>query len=225
VCVASPGMLEALHARMPQLPLHLITNAYDPEDFKEPLPARQEGTFQLLFVGTFDARLTPPDPLLEGVSRARQIAPHLRLRVLGGADLESERALARYPELVERGGFVPHRRAITEMRAADALVLSVAPGASWHLTAKVIEYLATGRPILALVPPGDCRDLLERAGGAVVVDPTDHQGIARALVDAAKQGELRVPTRRASVIETFSARRIAESTAQIVQGLVRASSR
>src|SRR3989442_6389430 len=43
---------------------------------------------------------------------------------------------------------------------------------------KTYEYLAAGRPILAAVPDGDARDLLERAGGAVLCRPRDVDAMA-----------------------------------------------
>ena len=55
------------------------------------------------------------------------------------------------------------------------------------LSGKVFEYLAAERPILALVPPdGAAAQLLRETGAGVVVAPEDVDGIARALVGAAR---------------------------------------
>ena len=52
------------------------------------------------------------------------------------------------------------------------------------LTAKVFEYLAAGRPILAVVPPdGQAAELVRETGAGVVVAPGDVEGIAAALRD------------------------------------------
>ncbi len=48
----------------------------------------------------------------------------------------------------------------------------------------MFEYIAAGRPILALVPPdGAAADLLRETGTGVVVPPEDVDAICEALVD------------------------------------------
>jgi glycosyltransferase involved in cell wall biosynthesis len=47
---------------------------------------------------------------------------------------------------------------------------------------KTYEYLAAGRPILAAVPDGDARDLLEQAGNAILCRPADVDGLAAAIL-------------------------------------------
>ena len=50
------------------------------------------------------------------------------------------------------------------------------------LSGKVFEYLAAGRPILAVVPPdGAAAELIRETDAGVVVAPDDVQGIAVAL--------------------------------------------
>ena len=50
------------------------------------------------------------------------------------------------------------------------------------LSGKVFEYLAAGRPILAVVPPdGAAAELIRETGAGVVVAPDDVEGIRAAL--------------------------------------------
>ena len=52
------------------------------------------------------------------------------------------------------------------------------------LTGKIFPYLASGRPILAVVPPGDARDLIEAYAGEVsVIENGDVDGVVRAILD------------------------------------------
>jgi glycosyltransferase involved in cell wall biosynthesis len=53
------------------------------------------------------------------------------------------------------------------------------------LTGKIFPYLASGRPILAITPPGDARDLIEAyAGEASVLENGDVDGVVHAILDA-----------------------------------------
>ncbi len=53
------------------------------------------------------------------------------------------------------------------------------------LTGKIFPYLASGRPILAVAPPGDARDLIEAyAGEAVIVENGDVDGVVDAILGA-----------------------------------------
>ena len=83
-------------------------------------------------------------------------------------------------------GFVTFREALDAQVGADLLLLVVAlgPRSKIMLTQKVFEYLASGRPILALVPDGACRSTLSQFDEHFIVEPDDAEGIARALEEA-----------------------------------------
>ena len=73
-------------------------------------------------------------------------------------------------------GYVTHLQALTLIRSADLLFLpmqNLPPGRrSSTVPGKTYEYLASGRPILGAVPPGDALDLLQRSGHAVCASST-----------------------------------------------------
>jgi hypothetical protein len=61
----------------------------------------------------------------------------------------------------------------------------LAGGARAGLTpGKTYEYVASGRPILAAVPPGDARDLLVEAGTARICSPSDVGAMTAILREA-----------------------------------------
>jgi glycosyltransferase involved in cell wall biosynthesis len=87
-------------------------------------------------------------------------------------------------ELVD---YVPRGESLRLQRDSDALLLLV-PDANGRgkgvLSGKVYEYLAAGRPILAVVPPdGAAAQLIRDTGAGVVVAPDDVDGIRDALVE------------------------------------------
>lgn len=82
---------------------------------------------------------------------------------------------------------------------------------------KTYEYLASGTPILAAVPDGDAREILEAAGNAAICRPSDVAAIARAIrqkVEAWRAGET-VERPVASVVAQFDRVRLTERLAAV----------
>jgi glycosyltransferase involved in cell wall biosynthesis len=83
--------------------------------------------------------------------------------------------------------YLPRAEALRLQRDSEALLLLV-PEAGGRgrgvLSGKVFEYLAAGRPILAVVPPdGAAAELIRQTGAGAVVAPDDVAGIRSALED------------------------------------------
>jgi len=90
--------------------------------------------------------------------------------------------------------YVDHREAVRMMREASGLclLLSSLPAAERVVPAKLFEYMAARRPILGVVPDGECRDLLEghprrssATGGSPGPWPGRSRGRSRARPPAA----------------------------------------
>jgi glycosyltransferase involved in cell wall biosynthesis len=107
------------------------------------------------------------------------------------------------------------------MRSADALclLLSDLPGAERVIPAKLFEYIASGRPIVAIAPEGDVRDLLRDHPGAVAFPPGDVPAIGEWLARAI-QGEVRMPEPGMADTDTYSRRRQAQQLASLLEGFV-----
>ncbi|OGQ89728.1 MAG: hypothetical protein A2289_08870 [Deltaproteobacteria bacterium RIFOXYA12_FULL_58_15] len=248
--VVTPGMATMMRHRYASLDgrLHVATNGYDPADFErhgegsdrhgEGSTCHGEGSdrrvFTAVYIGTFDAKLRPITPMLGALLRLAQQVPSLqdrfRFRVIGGADLATVEEIERWSRTtgsrvaITIEPFVPHPQAIRAMQEADCLFLSVAAGAGWMLTSKIFEYLASGQPILAAVPEGDCRDLLHRCGNSVLCDPADVEAVAAALAAAVSGGRLCVerPLDTVAVAEN-SHPRLARRIARILDSITEAA--
>ncbi len=165
-----------------------IPNGYDPADYagltRPPAPD-PAGRLRLTYAGTvFAARplgdLWAAFAILTPSQRAR-FAVTVLGRVLPGevADPGLD-GLA-----VEALPFAPHREALSRMAAADVLILTVAalPGLASMVPAKLYEYLALGRPILAIAPWGEAARLIAATASGTVLPPGQPEALARVLVD------------------------------------------
>lgn len=163
-----------------------IYNGFDPDDFGASAPTSTDPSFRLAYVGTL-WNLASAAPLVEAVVRLSRdrpdLAAGLELTVAGrriGLQAGYLAALRGLPcRLVERP-YLEHGPAVGLMKSASALclLLSDLPGAGRVVPAKLFEYLATARPILAIAPRGETWDLLASRVGATCFLPSDTAGVA-----------------------------------------------
>ena len=126
--------------------------------------------------------------LVEAINRLLARDPELEQSVelhLAGVLTEADRMVAARCPVTTLHGYMSHAESILLMRTADILFLpmqDLPPGVrATIIPGKTYEYLASGRPILAAVPDGDARDILEHAANAAIVRPDDIEGIAAAI--------------------------------------------
>lgn len=130
-------------------------------------------------------------PLLAALERWADAAPEVRDRVrlvLAGVIAESDRTLvarSSVAAMVEFTGYCSHADTVRRQRTADLLFLpmhKMPPGVRATIVpGKTYEYLASDRPILAAVPPGDARDYVQRSGAGSVCEPGDIAQMQRLL--------------------------------------------
>ena len=86
-------------------------------------------------------------------------------------------------DVVQYVGYVQHARVVELQHDADVLWMTIGsrPGSSGISTGKLYEYMGTGKPILALVPPGTARQTLLRYGAAYIAEPESEADVILAL--------------------------------------------
>jgi glycosyltransferase involved in cell wall biosynthesis len=186
VTTVSPAWTAMLAARADDpARVRLLPNGFDEEDFAGIEASPPTDLFHLTYVGGLYASRNPAvlwDVLAE-MKRAGRI-PRLRIRIAGRLDAAVEEELRRRELLDITGieGYVPHRRAVEAMVEAHLLLLTIEPfpAAAGMITGKLYEYLASGRPVLALGPEGgDAGALLAETGGGRLVGRDDREAIRR----------------------------------------------
>jgi glycosyltransferase involved in cell wall biosynthesis len=182
--------------------IRLIPNGYDATMVSRDPPGSEptEGPFHLVHTGSFSyshVRRTPA-PLFQALEGWAEEAPDLPARLcvvlVGALSPEEEEMAARLEPsgLVRRTGPVDRSEALAWQRRAHALLLvdHARPVRAANVPSKCYEYLAAGKPLLALVPDGACRDLVDRLRAGICVPPDDIAGFRRAVDElmAAREG-------------------------------------
>jgi glycosyltransferase involved in cell wall biosynthesis len=181
VSCVSDAIAEEMRGLEPRGIVRTISNGCDFDDFAglEYAPAER---FRITHAGSFFGK-RDPRPFLQAFHASGLDAV---ARFVG--DFRStDRKWAESLHLGDRLQLIDYarRQSLRLQRDSEALLLLV-PDAGGRgkgvLSGKVFEYLAAGRPILAVVPPdGAAAELVREAGAGVVVAPDDVEGMRRAL--------------------------------------------
>lgn len=207
---------------------HYISNAWDPEAAPEQSEIAQRRAFAserphdlvtLVYTGTLSGvRGLDPSPLFKALHKVRDEPGLVPMRlVVAGRLTTDERALlnrSRLGQAVEHLGMLDRASALKLQRSADALVLLTARNAS-ATTAKLFEYLAAGKPIIALAEGNEVERIVRETNTGVTVPPDDVAAITAALRRVAS-GELSAAYAPRN-LEQFSYPRPAEAMAELIE--------
>jgi len=194
VVVVTATMLDQIRERYPDLPpdrFVYIPNGYDPEIFRNwrPAPAAN-GRVVISHVGTVYSASSARYYLNALDSMPEEIRNGIETRFVGRVADDEVHFMHGRRSAVRLLGFVPQQQALDEMGRADYLLVTMTDGPS--LTGKIFEYLATGKPILAITPDnGEVARLLRETGCGWSAAPDDTAGICRMLSAAYERARSR----------------------------------
>lgn len=154
---------------------------------------RRSASYSLLGRTTAGVRLLPRSHfyLLKAIEawlrEEPEVAGQIQLEFIGVPTAEDRKLVAASPvaAFTTFTGYLEHLESLKRIRSADLLFLpmhGVPPGMRATIVpGKTYEYIASGRPILAAVPPGDAKDFLSDSGTATLCEPEDANAILRGL--------------------------------------------
>jgi glycosyltransferase involved in cell wall biosynthesis len=198
VCVSEPAAADLRAHRIADP--RVVANAWDPD--ADPAPELigaaggdlDPGRVSLVYTGRFGSYGRDPAPLVDAIAQLAEESPELASSlelVVAGPTTEAERELLERdvePARIRLLGSVKRSRALALQRAADALLLIAQPTRSQLANYKLFEYLAAGRPVLALAAGTEAGRLVEGAGAGTSVRADDRAAIVSALAKVASGG-------------------------------------
>jgi glycosyltransferase involved in cell wall biosynthesis len=176
VTVSAP-LAELLRRKFSEVPIHWITNGFDPEEFQAAGPELTKA-FSITYTGQIHQGKQDPGLLLEVIADLVRegilCGSEVRLRFYGPAAPWLAALVQHYglDGLVKIHGPVPRGTALAHQRESQLLLLlgwTDATEAGVY-TGKLFEYLGSRRPILAVGgPPGVVSELLDETLAGVHV--------------------------------------------------------
>ncbi|HET6463671.1 MAG TPA: hypothetical protein VFH33_07710, partial [Candidatus Krumholzibacteria bacterium] len=185
----TPGNRDELVAGNPGLDasrVRVSTNGYDAALFAPgSFPLAPGERADLTYVGEVYSGMLERYAAAIAAIRSRDPARVPRLAVYGSMDAaEKERIRSiGLGEYVEERGFVSHEASVAAMKNARALLLLLPHEDRWRtcVPSKLYWYLASGRPIAAIVPEGDASALVRNLRAGEAFTGADTETLARAL--------------------------------------------
>lgn len=246
VLAASATHAAAIHAVLdPESRARVVhlPNGYepDPEDLpdRDPDPpedlaggdSKSSATFPLVYTGVLS--MMPDvgvflDAVHEVLARNPDARRRLRVRLAGPYDSGYEdRAIALgLKGIVEFLGPVSHAESRALQRRAGTLLLWKPDGFPAMVPGKLYEYLDSGRPLLALLEPGDESAVLVRRAGGAILPPRDRAALIAEIerrYRAWKAGES-LPGGRPDWLDDHTRERLSGRLAQVLDGMIAAPS-
>jgi glycosyltransferase involved in cell wall biosynthesis len=168
--------------------VHLITNGFDPDDMTEETVV-QDTKFSIAHVGSLPPNRNPT-VLWKALSELCGLLPNFRddlvIKLAGNVDQSVLNDLEQLglTGQMNRIEYVPHDQVIIMLKQSAVLLLAInnSPNAKGILTGKFFEYLAAGRPILAIGPAdGDLAQILTDSGAGEILGYHDLEGMKKII--------------------------------------------
>ncbi len=205
-------------------PIHVITNGYDIENVSK---QELDKSFSLAHIGSFLSERNPYllwQCLSELVKEISGFSEHLEIKLIGTVSNDILETIQSYnlKDFVNHMGYVSHQEALIQQRKSQLLLLieinskntiSIIPG-------KLFEYMASGRPIVAIGPLGsDFSEIIKQTNTGTFFDYSQKVELKSVVLNAYNsylEGKLNV---NAVGLEAFSRKKLTERLATIILNL------
>jgi hypothetical protein len=186
----TPAQTQQIRARYPNQAdskFICVPNGYDPELFSNFRPRpNSDQKMVITYLGTVYANRVYA-PLWRYLDVIEQLPDDVRDRIetrfVGRVAREAAPLFEKYTSNIKLLGFFPRAEAVRFLEETDCQLM-VSSNPTSH-GGKLFDYMASGRPILALAPPdGEIGRIMTETRAGWCVDPNDEQGIRDMLMCA-----------------------------------------
>lgn len=194
VTTVGPTLASLLAAKLQpaaQAKVNVLYNGYD-SDKMAGLPAYQQSKkFIISFIGILSDS-QPINAFVEGLKmffiQVPDALANVEFQSAGemSTGIEQDLLEALPQAQIVRLGYLPHQQALAQMSASDLLFNSLAetPDSKLLISGKLMEYLASGRPVLCLGDTGgDAANLLNKFERSAIFSRTEAEKIAAFIKD------------------------------------------
>jgi glycosyltransferase involved in cell wall biosynthesis len=198
-----------------------VPNGYDPEAFAEFLPRVNESPRMVVtHVGTVYKTASPRFYLDALDALPEEVRSRVEMRFVGRvSDSESELLQSR-KSTVTLLGFKPQAEALKYMEDTDYLLLTMTNDIS--VPGKLFEYMATGKPILAVTAAGSEVDqILGETAAGITAPPDDPAAIQRMILRAfdAWRKRTKLIDREGEPVQRYERPRLAEEYGRLMRAI------
>ena len=222
VLTVSPSWAKELQAKT-QTQVGYITNGFDHEDFPT-LPDNQHPySFTISHIGIINSYRNPLalwTALEELCVENEGFREKLQIQIIGTFDQGLRKSLENFPNVKQKTtvtGYLPHSEVIKKYAESACLLLLLnnSKNTLGHIPGKFFEYLASGKPILAMAPEhSDVARIIDENQIGYACDFEDKKKIRHAL-SRIFLNEIQPPTREA--IEKYSRQSLTSQLVKLIQ--------
>lgn len=191
VIANTPQMGEGFSQKYPQYStkIRVVTNGFDPEDFLDIKPLREEPKSSLLLLhpGSLYGQRNPINFLRALKHVVAEGCTNLRIHFIGPCENFEGKSIAEHinclglNDYVKLSPSIGHREVLSLMKGADGLLL-FSQGTDIQVPAKIFEYMALQKPIVAVCEENSAtEDILRRLPDRHFCARNDVQAISSIL--------------------------------------------
>jgi glycosyltransferase involved in cell wall biosynthesis len=192
VISVTSAWVDQIRARYPEQPrekFRLLPNGYDDEVFRNFTPRPHAGgKLVMIYMGTAYARpVYSPEPFLNALDGLEEsVRRQIELRFVGRVEPELDPLLANRGYDIVRHGFLPQGEGLRILAESDILLL-FANDPQWQ-PAKLFEYIASRKPILAIAPEdGEAARVIRETATGWTVPPGEAEAIRARVLDLVRR--------------------------------------
>ncbi len=226
IVAVTPAVQNLMRERYPDLPpqkFGLIPNGFDPESLAGFTPrarsCEEPKSVVIGYAGTIHNTSTPVQ-YLDGLDALpEELSSRVETRIIGRVTEEQAPFLENRKTSIRRFGFLPQSESFRLLEEVDYLLLIEQHGPT--IPGKLLEYLALGKPILAIgADGGEVARILRETGSGWSADPAKPADV-KAMLEKAVRGALAGTTAlqpNRALIERFNRRNLTREYAGLLRG-------